>query len=284
MRRILLALFTVFIAFALPIHDAEAKRFGGGRSFGMQRDSLPSRQATPQRSADSPSAANTGAAAQAGQRSWLGPVAGLAAGLGLAALASHFGLGAEFANFMMIALLVVGGLFLFRLLNRHRVQAAPQAMQYAGMGAGGNVTPFPAAIAPAAVPGNAAPQASLPAGFDADAFVRQAKLNFIRLQAAYDAINLDDIREFTTPEIYAEIKLQLAERGDAAQQTEVMMLDAEVLDCVEEPNRYLVSVRFHGLIREEKDAPAVDVNEVWHLTKPADGKGGWTVAGIQQIQ
>ena len=283
MQRIFLALFAAFLAFALPIQDAEAKRFGGGRSFGMQRSALPQKQATPQRAAESPSPANAGAT-QPGKRSWLGPIAGLAAGFGLAALASHFGLGAEFGNFMMIALLVMGGLILFRLLTRQRAQAAPQSMQYSGMNAAANVTPFPMATAPAAVAPNAAPQTALPAGFDAEAFVRQAKVNFIRLQAAYDAANLDDIREFTTPEMYAEIKLQPAERGDAAQLTEVMNLDAEVLDCVEEPNRYLVSVRFHGLIREEKDLPPVNVNEVWHLTKPADGRGGWTVAGIQQMQ
>ncbi|NTV97248.1 MAG: Tim44 domain-containing protein, partial [Thiobacillus sp.] len=145
------------------------------------------------------------------------------------------------------------------------------------------VTPFPAQAASGAI---AAPAqaASLPAGFDAEAFVRQAKLNFIRMQAASDAGNLDDLRDFTSPEMYAEIKLQLAERGAAPQRTEVMMLDAEVLECVEEASRLLVSVRFHGLIREEVDAAALDFDEVWHLTKPASGKGGWVVAGIQQMQ
>lgn len=272
MQRILLALFTAFIAFALPMHDAEAKRFGGGRSSGIQRDSLPQKQAAP-----APTAPSGAAAAPAGKRSWLGPVAGLAAGLGLAALASHLGLGEEFAGILLIALLVMAGLFLFRMLSRRN---AP-AMQYAG--AGGGVTPFPAQAAGGAI---AAPAqaASLPAGFDAEAFVRQAKLNFIRMQAASDAGNLDDLRDFTSPEMYAEIKLQLAERGAAPQRTEVMMLDAEVLECVEEASRLLVSVRFHGLIREEADASALDFDEVWHLTKPASGKGGWVVAGIQQMQ
>jgi len=288
MRRIALALFTVFIAFALPIQDAEAKRFGGGRSSGIQRDSLPQRQATPQRDAGNPAPANAGAAAAAGKRSWLGPIAGLAAGLGLAALASHLGLGEEFANILMIALLVMGGLFLFRMLTRKRAPVAAPGMQYAGMGAAGGRADFPvggaaAQAAPQMAAHSAAP-ANLPAGFDAEAFTRQAKLNFIRLQAAYDAANLDDIREFTSPEMYAEIKLDLAERGGAEQRTEVMMLEAEVLDCVEEPTRYLVSVRFHGLIREQADAPAADFDEVWHLTKPASGKGGWLVAGIQQTQ
>jgi predicted lipid-binding transport protein (Tim44 family) len=278
MQRLFLALFTAFIAFALPMQDAEAKRFGGGRSSGMQRDSLPQKQAAP---APTNPAGAAGAAAPAGKRSWLGPVAGLAAGLGLAALASHLGLGEEFANIMLITLLAMAALFLFKYLTR-RKNPAP-AMQYAGAGAGGGVTPFPAQ---AVAGGAAAPAqaANLPADFDAEAFTRQAKLNFIRLQAASDAGNLDDIRDFTSPEMYAEFKLQLAERGSAAQRTEVMMLEAEVLECIEEANRLLVSVRFHGLIREEENAPAADFNEVWHLTKPTSGKGGWVVAGIQQMQ
>ncbi len=285
LRRYFLALFTVFIALVLPIQDAEAKRFGGGRSSGMQRDSLPQRQAIPQKNADNPGQnASNAAAAPAGKRSWLGPVAGLAAGLGLAALASHLGLGEEFANFLMIALLIVGALFLFRFFTRRKAEAAPQNMQYAGLGAAGGqvtgLTPSPTAVN---LPSASGPVSSvLPAGFDAEAFTRQAKLNFIRLQAAYDAGDLDDIRTFTSPEMFAEIKMQLEERGGSGQHTDVMTLAAEVLDCVEEPDRYLVSVRFKGLIREETDAPPTDVDEVWHLTKPADGSRGWAVAGIQQ--
>lgn len=284
MKRIFVSLFAVFLAFGLPVQDAAAKRLGGGKSSGMQRDSVTQRQASPQRDAGVPAQQNTAGAANApGKRSWLGPVAGLAAGLGLAALASHLGLGEEFANILLIALLVMGALLLFKLFTRNRARpAAPLAMQYAGAGAQGGNVPFPAATP---LPGStAAPvQADLPAGFDAETFARQAKLNFLRLQTAYDAGNLDDIREFTSPEMYAEISLQLGERGAAEQRTEVLNVNAEVLECVEEANRYLVSVRFHGLIREERDAPAVDFNEVWHLTKPASGSQGWVVAGIQQV-
>ena len=276
MKRLFLSVFAVFLALALPMHEAEAKRFGGGKSSGIQR------QAAPQRSADAPSQPNTAGAATspAGKRSWMGPVAGLAAGLGLAALASHLGLGDEFANIVLIALLVMGAFLVFKLLTRNRARPAAQhGMHYAGAGANGGVTPFPAAAAP--MPGSAAAP-PLPAGFDAEAFARQAKLNFIRLQAAFDAGNLDDIREFTSPEMYAETKLQLEERGDAQQRTEVVLLNAEVLEAVEEPSRYLVSVRFHGLIREEAGG-AQPFDEIWHLAKPADGQHGWVVAGIQQV-
>jgi predicted lipid-binding transport protein (Tim44 family) len=223
----------------------------------------------------------------------LGPVAGIAAGLGLAALASHLGLGEEFANILLIALLAMGGFLLYRFLTRNRHAAQPGGgMQYAGMGAGGglaggNLSPLPAAGGAATVPGmtGAAPApaaTSLPPGFDAPSFAREAKLNFIRLQAAYDAGNLEDLRAFTTPEVFAELKMQLEERGDAEQRTDVVNLDAEVLACAEEPGRLVVSVRFNGRIREEQGAAARDFDEVWHLIRPASGKGGWVVAGIQQ--
>jgi len=293
MKHLFLSLFAVFLAFALPMQDAEAKRFGGGKSFGFQRDNPSQRQATPRRNADVPPAQQNpagGAAAQAGKRSWMGPIAGLAAGLGLAALASHLGLGEEFANLLLIALAVMAVIFLFKWLGRGRQQPGMQrGMQYAGAGnATGNVpayNPAPAAPLPGSVAAAAQSAAGdLPAGLDEEAFTRQAKLNFLRLQAAYDAGNLDDIREFTSPEMFAEIRLQLAERGDADQQTDVLNLDALVLEALEEDNRYIVSVRFTGLIREEKDAPATDFNEIWHLTRPSQGKQGWVVAGIQQAQ
>lgn len=287
MKRFFLSLFAVFFTLALPLQDAEAKRFGGGKSSGFQRDNISQRKAAPQRNADAPPAKQnpaTPAGNQAGKRSWMGPIAGLAAGLGLAALASHLGLGEEFANLLLIALLIMAGLFLFRWLSRGR-QQAPTGMQYAGAGNAPTYNPDAGTAAPLAGGGMAAEASTasdLPAGFDEAAFTRQAKLNFLRLQAAYDAGNLEDIREFTSPEMFAEIKLQLAERGQVEQQTDVLDLDAQVLEALEEGQRYIVSVRFSGLIREEKDAPATAFNEIWHLTRPAQGKQGWVVAGIQQ--
>ena len=282
MKHFFLALFTVFIGFAMTVHDADAKRLGGGRNSGMQRDngSFMKRDAAPQ----APAKPQPGAAPQTPpKRSWMGPLAGLAAGLGLAALASHFGFGEEMANFLMLALLALAAFMLVRLFLR-RNQPTPRPMQYAGSG---NMNPNSADQAPQPMPGSvsdsfAQPAAvSLPAGFDAEAFTRQAKVNFLRLQAANDAGNLDDIREFTTPEMYAEIKLDIDERHGKTQRTEVTLLEAEVLDAREEDSRYLVSVRFHGLIKEDTETPAA-FDEVWHLTKPAGGKGGWMVSGIQQ--
>lgn len=284
MRRLLLALFALFIAFTLPMHEAEAKRFGGGKSSGMQRQQQEpmKREAAPQQGQTPPAQAP---GATPGKRSWLGPIAGIAAGLGLAALFSHLGLGEEMANFLMLALLVLAVVMLVRWLMRRGQPQAERPMAYAG----GNAAPSPAPTrfdAGAPLPGSPAAlapsqAASLPPGFDAAAFERQAKVNFIRLQAAHDAGNLADIREFTTPEMYAEIKLDIDERAGKTGRTEVVTLDAQVLEAVEEDGKQIVSVRYTGLIREDSET-AEPFDEVWHLSRPANGKGGWVIAGIQQ--
>jgi predicted lipid-binding transport protein (Tim44 family) len=64
--------------------------------------------------------------------------------------------------------------------------------------------------------------------------------------------------------------------------TEVLTLEAEVLDVTEEAGSYIVSVRFSGLMREDAGSDAAPFTEIWHLEKPVAGRGGWLVAGIQQ--
>lgn len=304
------ALFTAALAlgFTLVTGDAlAAKRLGGGASSGMQRESISpqkSPSATPapapsQAAAAKPQAAPAAAPPAQPKRSWMGPLAGLAAGLGLAALASHFGFGEELASMLMIGLLVMAVIFVVGLIMRRKAAAqSPLAgsggMQYAGAG---NPAPRsfdmrPEVASPGALASggaafgeaSAGATGNIPAGFDVDGFVRNAKVNFIRLQAANDAGNLEDIREFTTPEMFGEIKLNFVDRGQATQQTDVVTVNAEVLDVAEESTRYIVSVRFTGLIREAANAAAEPFDEIWHMTKPRDGKGGWVLAGIQQVQ
>ncbi|HQO29916.1 MAG TPA: Tim44-like domain-containing protein, partial [Accumulibacter sp.] len=275
--------------------DAEAaKRFGGGQSAGMQRQSVAPQKspaAAPTHAAPTAGAAASGAAAAAPKRSWMGPLAGLAAGIGLAALASHFGFGEELASMMMFALIAMLVLAVIGFMLRRRAAANPMAgnnLRYASAtadNAPGQRSPVDMALpasrsTPAA---DVSTQGNIPADFDRAAFERNAKVNFIRLQAANDAGNLDDLREFTTPEMFAEIKMNLADRSGTKQQTDVVSIEATVLDVSEENNRYIVSVHFNGLIREEQNAPAEPVDEIWHMVKPRTGQGGWIVAGIQQV-
>ena len=293
MKNFALMAAALVLGFTLSIGDAEAKRLGGGSSAGMQRQSVaPSSPAAPsQAAAAKPAAAPAAAPAAQPTRSWMGPLAGLAAGLGLAALASHFGFGEGLANMMMIGLLIMAVVMVIGFVMRKKAAAQQGGLQYAGAGA--NTSNFERAAAPqpdftpaggsAYAPAQSAASNNIPADFDSAGFVRNAKVNFIRLQAANDGGNLDDIREFTTPEMFAEIKMAMGERGAAAQETDVVQLNADVLDVAEEANRYVVSVRFHGLIREEKNGPTEPLDEIWNMTKPRNGSSGWTLAGIQQV-
>ncbi|MHB1051868.1 MAG: Tim44 domain-containing protein [Thiobacillus sp.] len=279
MKRILISLFAFFISFGFVMPEAEAKRFGGSKSFGMQRTAPAKQNVAPTPQRQQTTTTPTTAPKKSG---WMGPIAGLAAGLGLAALFSHFGLGEEMANFLMLALLALAAFMLIRFFMRRNATAAP-AMQYAGIPRNEMNPGAPAAFdATPAGMGDSATASAFPPGFDADAFAREAKVNFIRLQAAFDTGSLDDLRAFTTPEVFAEVRMQLAERGDAAQTTDVMSLNAEVLEAVDADNHHIVSVRFTGLVREAADQSPVSLDEIWHLSKPVSGQGGWLIAGIQQ--
>ena len=228
----------------------------------------------------------------------MGPIAGLAAGLGIAALMSHLGMGAEFGNLIVMALLGVLAFIAIRFVMSRMASrpASAQAAGYnglrfageqvtagsvsgAGSGSGWSTSAAPVA---ANAPAFTRP-AMLPPGFDQAGFERIAKLTFIRMQAANDTADLADLRQFTTPEMYAAIKLDLQDRLQGEQRTEVIHVDAEVIDVVEEAERQVVSVRYHGTVREEADGAEVAFDEVWHLVKPNAG-GQWAIAGIQQSQ
>ena len=295
------------LGLVVGVSDAEAKRIGGGKSTGMQRQGTTEKAptATPAQTPATPAAAAAPAGAAAGataaaaapKRSWMGPLAGIAAGLGIAALASHLGFGEELASMLMVGLLAFAVIAVIGFVMRKRAaaQGGQNRMAYAGVGAGAGAQPgapanrsFESALPAGGSSGSMIganlaepPARSIPADFDVAGFVRNAKVQFIRLQAANDAGNLDDIREFTTPEMFAEIQMDIRERNGATQETRVMDLNAEVLEVAEDGQRYVVSVLFTGRVQEDGGAPD-DINEIWHLTKPLTGSGGWVLAGIQQ--
>ncbi len=304
------------LAFTLVPSVSEAKRLGGGKSTGMQRStpdkpaqSTPATPAAPAAAA-APTAGGATAAA-APKRNWMGPIAGLAAGLGIAALFSHLGMGEGLANFVMLALLAVVAFVVIRLLMRRFAGGGAQGSSLAvagagaGAGAGAQIAAPPRFVderpgmqrealapeigsnlqPPLAVPGTPSTSAvSLPADFDSEAFERLAKMIFIRLQAANDTADLNDLRTFTTPELFASLRIDLHDRGDAKQHTDVIEVQAKVLDFAQEAERQIVSVRFTGMVREEAGAEATPFDEVWHLVKPTDDSRAWAIAGIQQRQ
>lgn len=297
-----------------PVIEAEAKRLGGGGNIGRVAPAKTAPTTTPAKPATSPQtapqgqqAANPGAAttaaAQPARKSWMGPLAGIAAGLGLAALASYLGLGEELMSLMLILLAVVVLFAVFRMFAaRRQAQAGSYgqpAMAKAGYGnnelgaeARTNVS-WPASSGAAGTGSgafDAAPAAPVAAVSQEEIqqFVKVAREQFTKLQSVWDSGDIHALAEFCTPEMTRELSHQIAARKGAANQTQVVNLDAEWLGMSDAQDDFgkpvdEVQIRFSGLIRESADAPAVDFDEVWTLHRVKNGDTGWMLAGITQV-
>jgi predicted lipid-binding transport protein (Tim44 family) len=311
MRRTLILFLAASAALTLTLSElADAGRMGGGRSFGAQRQSVaPSKSAPPSGNAAAqpttpaspaatpPATPSAPAAAPSGASRWLGPIAGIAAGLGLAALLSHFGLSEGFGSLLLLGFIVVGGVFLFRMLMARR-EAAKPSLQYADADGGREnvrwsydreprlVWSDRPKVEPRLEPAGDAPfgvtRKPLPQGFDAEGFATEAKRQFIRLQGSYDTGDRETLLAVMTSEMYAEIGRELDERGPH-QPTEIVTLDADVLEASTEGNKHWASVRFTGVVREDGEPVSKSIDEVWNLTKPVRGTSGWLLAGITQL-
>ena len=317
MKKFLMMLMVVLASSVMLFTDsAEAARIGGGRSVGRQNSTIQRTAPAQQNNAMANNRQQQAAQANNGRRPGfgMGLLGGLAAGLGLSALASAFGLGEGSGIFLLMLLLaglafVAFRMFGKRLQQQQQTQAAGSGAPVAGnlrdafnsnkpgqndmfrqnSNAGGLFSQPPAAGAAQApvaavdtgVSGYTAAM-QVPGGFDTEAFVRQAKVQFVRLQAAFDARNADDLREFTSPEMFGELNIDMMQRGSAPQTTEVVELNAELTGMHQEGPILVASVLFSGLIREEPNSPAEPFSEIWNFTRPASGASGWVLAGIQQ--
>ena len=296
-----LSVIIALIGFSIAADDADARRMSGGKNMGRQREAISPNQTAPKAPAQQQQAApaqKTAPPAQqpSGMSRWLGPLAGLAIGAGLASLFMNNGLGGALMGMLLVAALVAGAVMLFRMFRGGASRNAREPLRYAA------ATPYGSepVAAPSAPPmgGSAAPHSvaaklggaqavdvaepSLLADFDSEQFLVHARANFVKLQAAHDRKDLTSIRDFLAPELYRDIEADVRASGDAPEKTDIVTLNAEVLDIVSENARYIVSVRFSGLIRETPGAEAQPFSEVWHLEKPVSGHSGWLVSGIQQ--
>ena len=263
-------------------------------------------------------AAGTAAAGAAARKPWGAMIGGLAAGLGLAWLAHSLGLGAAFGNILLFLLLGVVIMVVIGMVRRSRSGAqASGNLAYQGAGAAADpVTPRQysptkvgndasarpwesqaahfdtgAAAAGGSMIGSALQGSQnwgVPADFDVTGFTDAAKRNFIALQDAWDRSDIPTLRAMMTNDMLTEIQSQLAERERSApgqpSKTDVVMLEAQLLGIEELDDMYMASVEFSGMIREDASAGPNPFREVWNMTKPKNGRGGWLVAGVQALQ
>lgn len=324
---ILSAIFAVTLTLSGTPADAKRMGGGssiGKQSSNVTQRQAPANNATTPSAAPGAGAA----AAAAPKKPWGAMLGGLAAGLGLAWLASSLGLGGAFGQIIMFALLalvvmVVIGFVMRRLKGgaanspgATRAQSpfafqgagnAPEATtarNYSPSNVGNDASARPWERSATAFDGNAAASAAggsmigsglagsqswgVPAGFDAEGFLKACKSNFVTLQDAWDRSDIQNLRSMMTDDMLEQIKTQLADRethtGGTSNKTEVVMLDAQLLGIEEMSDVYMASVEFSGMIKEDASSGASPFREVWNMTKPRTGGSGWLVAGVQALQ
>ncbi|HTP62432.1 MAG TPA: Tim44-like domain-containing protein [Burkholderiales bacterium] len=288
MTRFLLGLTAALLCAAFIATDADAKRLGGSRSIGSQRSitSAPP-AAAPAKPAQQAAPASTPAGAQpqpaSGLSRWAPLLGGLALGGALGWLMGANGMGGALVGMLLAGLLVFAMIAVMRLLTQKRGEA-PQRFQYAGIGSETVAAPPPSQAAGFDVKSTEQPaRTNVPDGFDVAGFLKSAKLNYMRLQIANDQGNLEELREFTSDELFEELRKDVIQRGSAKQHTDVLALNADLLEVVTEGDKHWASIRFSGTLRESPGDAPQGFEEVWNLAKPVNGPGGWQLAGIQQM-
>ncbi|WP_157315303.1 Tim44 domain-containing protein [Chitinibacter sp. GC72] len=289
-------------------HIAEAKRVGGGRSAGMQRQAQPA----PQRQAQPQQPAPMAPVPVQQKKSSSGMMGGILGGLAVGGLlgymmgnnasgAAEGDSGIPWGTLLLLGVLTAGGVMLMR---RRNSKPAAQAHAYAGVPAMNPANPQPAhqpsyqpqafQSAPNDLSGGfrigqgaggaytapATPITRLPDGTEAAAFLRQARASFLHIQALNSPDQAEEIRRYMTPDLFEQLKQDIGGNHDVAEFPE---LNLQIIEAVDEGGRMVASVEFSGRVSESLNAPAVPFKEMWHFVRPMSGDPRWLLAGIQQL-
>ena len=248
----------------------------------MQRQSTQQRQQAAQ-------------AQQPQRKGFLGGMGGLLGGLLAGSLIGSLLFGGGFSgggimDILLLGILLFVGLKLFA-RSRSKAQPAPAGAGNAPMG--GMEPPLQRNDTAAAGwdtlssqdnTYNSQPEVviPMPADFDAEEFLRGAKMAYNRLQAAWDNRDLNDIAQFASPAVMDAVRQQLAEETEPSK-TEILLVNAQLLSVVNEDKEQRAQVYFDVLMRERPDQPTPsNVREIWHFVRELDG-GTWKLDGIQQV-
>jgi predicted lipid-binding transport protein (Tim44 family) len=288
----------------IAIEEVDAKRMGGGRSFGgKSTNNSPMKQSTPSKQA-APSPAQTKNAQQRQAYSQRGGMMGMLGGLALGGLLGAMFFGGAFENLNFMDILIFAGIafLIYKLFAARRRRAAAQVAAPGGtISTDGGIQQRPSTR-----PGmdtdllfkrgsNAGPKAgssaARPAGFDESSFMSGAQYAYRQLQSSWDKGDLADIRNLTTDAVYSELEGQLHERR-GGNRTEILKLKTKLLDVKEEGGQWQASVLYDTLLREYDEQSGSEakpdpqrVREVWHFIRPAQSDTPtWYLDGIQQLE
>ncbi|EJG2370901.1 Tim44 domain-containing protein [Vibrio parahaemolyticus] len=280
-----LLMFTVAVT---PI--AEAKKFGGGKSFGKSYKTAPAPKQQQQNTNTIGKEQTTKSSSKKGLMGGL--LGGLLAG-GL--LAAFFGGAFEGIQFMDILIIGLIAFIIFKLMrgmlgakqgsmNQQRQQPAfggnaskfeQPNMQNFEQKPNTNAGGFTGFGAQTDVPHN------YPPGFDQAAFINGSREHYRILQGAWNHNQLDTIEEYVSPSLFEDLKAERA-KLEGEQHTDVMYVDAEIVRAEYDANKAQLSLQFSGRYRDAAEGVEEDIEDIWHLERDLTVPNApWLIVGIQ---
>lgn len=257
--------------------DADARRFGGGKSFGA----APKHRQVQQQQRQQPAAQAPGkqTPAASGASRFLGPLAGLAAG-GL--LASMF-MGDGFEGLQIMDMLIFGliGFVIFKLIASRRRQM-PQAATAGGPAMQREAHTAPQNIFGGSSAATAQPIIQAPAWFNEASFLQAAKGHFNTLQQHWDANEMHLIAEFVTPEMLIFLSNERSSLGDAMQSTYIDDLTVQLDGIDEQSDMTVATITFHGVAKTSRFDQGEAFSESWNMQRQNGDNQPWLISGIRQ--
>lgn len=292
MKRLLSLVALLMVSVAItPI--AEAKKFGGGKSFGKSFKTAPAPKQQ-QQNTNTIGKDQTSKTQSSSKKGLMGGLMGglLAGGL----LAAFFGGAFEGIQFMDILIIGLIAFFAFKLLrgvlgakagsmNQHRQQPAfggngapkfeqpnvhnfeqPQTNPFQNQGGFGSQTDVPH---------------NYPPGFDQAAFINGSREHYRILQGAWNHNQLETIKEYVSPSLFEDLKSERA-KLEGEQHTDVMYVDAEIVRADYDANKAQLSLQFSGRYRDAAEGVEENIEDVWHLERDLTVPNApWLIVGIQ---
>ncbi len=260
--------------------DADARRFGGGKSFGAMKQ-RPAQQQQQQK----PAAAPAKQPAAAGAKPAFGGLGGMLMGLAAGGLLASLFMGGGFEGLQIMDMLIFGLLafVIFKFIASRRRQM-PQAATAGGPPLQREAhTPTPnifGGTTPAAMASK--PVINAPAWFNETSFLQAAEGHFNALQQHWDANEMQHIAEFVTPELLTFLTNERNSLGDGMQSTYIDDLSVE-LDSVEEENDITVAtITFLGVAKTSRFDQGESFSESWRMERKNGADQPWLIAGIRQ--
>jgi predicted lipid-binding transport protein (Tim44 family) len=293
--------------------DAEARRLGGGGSFGGKSSlgsSFKRPAAAPTRSMSQQKATQQNQAARQ-NFSKRGGLMGMLGGLAIGGLLGAMLFGGAFENINFMDILIFGGIafLLLRLFAAKQANAMRPAYQRSdNESAKSPPAAFESPARNSEQPSGARfdsrdwfkggannfgtqagrelalnnESAPMPKDFDQRAFLAGAKRAYADLQKAWDTGDLADIRGLTTDSMFGELQQRIKDNA-SDNRTEVLTLEAALLEAKSVGETLEAAVLFDATLVE--DSETTQVREVWHFTKPKQStKPTWFLDGIQQVE